>query len=162
MRISASVEYGARILVQLAKSSSGQDLNAEKISALENIPRAYVDQILLKLKRAGLVESHRGVQGGHRLAKPTSDITIGMMMRAVEGSIFDDVCEKYATGEHRCTHTAGCDIKPAWRRLTQLVEDYLDHLTLGQLLTETKPCGALPVFPISSDAPAPNSTGRSL
>ena len=162
MRISASVEYGARILVQLARSRDGAGLNAEKISASENIPRAYVDQILLKLKRAGLVESRRGVQGGHRLAKSASEITIGMMMRAVEGSIFDDVCQKYASGEHQCTHTAACDIKPAWRRLTQLVEDYLDHLTLEQLLNDHKPCGTLPAFPISSVAPSPGSTGRSL
>src|SRR5437773_5573355 len=102
MRISASAEYGARILVQLAKTPNGADLNADKLASLENIPRAFVDQILLKLKRAGIVESHRGVQGGHRLAKPTSEITIGMMMRAVEGSIFEDVCERYASGDHQC------------------------------------------------------------
>lgn len=149
MRISASVEYGARILVQLARSPNGSALNAEKLSALENIPRAYVDQILLRLKRAGIVESHRGVQGGHRLAKAPAEITIGMMMRAVEGSIFEDVCEKYSAGDHRCAHTSGCEIKPVWRRLTQLVEDYLDHLTLEQLLTESKPCGSLPIFPTS-------------
>ena len=146
MRISASAEYGARILVQLARLPQGAAINAEKISATENIPRAYVDQILLRLKRAGIVESQRGVQGGHRLAKPPSEITIGGMMRAVEGSIFEDVCQKYSTGDHRCTHTAGCDIKPVWRRLTQLVEDYLDHLTLDRLLTESKPCGTLPIF----------------
>lgn len=158
MKISASVEYGARILVQLAKSPKSAALNADKISALEKIPRAYVDQILLRLKRAGLVESQRGVQGGHRLAKPTSDITIGMMIRAVEGAIFEDVCQRFASGDHRCSHTSGCDtIRPAWQRLTQLVEDYLDHLTLEQLLTETKPCGALPVFPISSAASVPSA-----
>jgi len=152
MRISASTEYGARILVQLARSRNGAALNAERLSALENIPRAYVDQILLRLKRAGLVESQRGVQGGHKLAKAPSEITIGMMIRAVEGSIFEDVCGKYSSGDHQCAHTSGCDIKPVWRRLTQLVEDYLDHLTLEQLLTESKPCGSLPVF-----AQAPNS-----
>ena len=133
-------------MVQLSRSRNGAALNAERLSSLENIPRAYVDQILLRLKRAGLVESQRGVQGGHKLAKPASEITIGMMIRAVEGSIFEDVCQKYSTGDHRCTHTAGCEIKPVWRRLTQLVEDYLDHLTLEQLLTESKPCGSLAVF----------------
>lgn len=161
MKLSASVEYGARILVQLAKTPKGADLNADKIAALENVPRAYVDQILLKLKRAGIVESHRGVQGGHRLAKPPSEVTIGMMMRAVEGSIFEDVCQKYASGDHQCTHaTTACDIKPAWQRLTQLVEDYLDHLTLEQLLSESKPCGTLSVFPISAE-PASRTAGRS-
>jgi Rrf2 family protein len=149
MKISASVEYGARILFQLAKSPNGAALNADKLSALERIPRAYVDQILLKLKRAGIVESYRGVQGGHRLAKVPSEITMGMMMRAVDGSIFEDVCEKYASGEHQCAHTSGCGIRPAWRRLTELVEDYLDHLTLEQLSSESKPCGSLSVFPIS-------------
>jgi Rrf2 family iron-sulfur cluster assembly transcriptional regulator len=161
MKISASVEYGARILVQLAKSPKGADLNADKIAALENIPRAYVDQILLKLKRAGIIVSHRGVQGGHQLAKPPSAITIGMMMRAIEGSIFEDICGKYASGDHQCSHaTTNCDIKPAWGRLIQMVEDYLDHLTLEQLLTETKSCSSLPVFPISSE-PARGTAERS-
>ena len=113
MRISASAEYGARILVQLARSPAGA-LNADQLSKSENIPRAYVDQILQRLRKAGLVESHRGAHGGYQLALSPADITISMMMRAVEGNVFEDVCGKYSSGEHQCSHVNAC-CTSAWR-----------------------------------------------
>ncbi|MBI4386512.1 MAG: Rrf2 family transcriptional regulator [Elusimicrobia bacterium] len=139
MRISATAEYGGRILVQLAHLAPGAALSAEQVSKLENIPRAYVDQIFQRLRRAGLVESHRGSQGGYFLAQPAHEITIGMMMRAVEGTVFERVCEKYASGEHQCSHTAGCDLRPIWEKLTTLVEGFLDQVSVAQLVSGGDP-----------------------
>lgn len=133
MRISASTEYATRMLLQLARLKHGEALSAERLAVLENIPRAYVDQIFQRLRHAGLVDSQRGAHGGYHLARPASGITLGMMMRAVDGSVFEDVCEKYSSGEHQCCHTSGCDIRPVWRQLTSLVEDFLDRLTLEKL-----------------------------
>ena len=136
MRISASVEYAARVLVQLARLPAGEALSAERLSKLENIPRAYVDQIFQRLRRAGLVESQRGAHGGYVLGRPPQALTVGMMIRAVEGSIFEDVCEKYASGEHQCSHLSGCNIRPVWQRLTSLVEGFFDKVTVQDLLAE--------------------------
>lgn len=137
MRISASTEYGARVLVRLATLAPGESMSAERLSLLENIPRAYVDQIFLRLRRGGLVESHRGARGGYVLARPPEAVTVGMMMRAVEGRVFEDVCERYAAGEHQCSHLTGCGIRPVWQNLTRLVEGFLDKVTLRDLMTET-------------------------
>lgn len=137
MKISASVEYGARLMVCLAHLREGEALTGEKLSQSENIPRAYVDQILQRLRKAGLVDSQRGAQGGYHLARSPREISLGAMMRAVDGMIFEDTCGKYATGENQCAHVGGCSIRPVWMKLTSLVEDFLDKVTLIDLLEES-------------------------
>lgn len=133
MRITALVECSARIMVRLASLPEGATLSAEKLSDLENISRDYVDQILQRLRRGRLVASTRGAQGGYSLARPASDISVGMVMRAVEGRIFEEVCEKYSAGEHQCHHLSNCGIRPMWQKLGELVEGFLDHVSLDQL-----------------------------
>lgn len=136
MKISASVEYGARLMVCLGHLKDGEALTGEKLSTMENIPRAYVDQILQRLRKAGLVDSQRGAQGGYHLAHEPKDISLGAMMRAVDGMIFEDVCGKYASGENQCAHVGGCGIRPVWMKLTSMIEDYLEKVTLSDLLEE--------------------------
>lgn len=137
-------------MVQLAHLPAGEALSAEQLSKFENIPRAYVDQIFQRLRKAGLVDSHRGAQGGYFLARPPQEISVGMMMRAVEGTVFEDVCEKYSSGEHMCSHTAGCDIRPVWKRLTGLVEGFLEQVTIAHLLPGS--ASRLPSVPIPEPA----------
>ena len=136
-------------MFRLSQLGAGDALSAEKLSVLENIPRAYVDQIFQRLRHAGLVESVRGAHGGYTLARPPQEISLGMMMRAVEGYIFEDVCERYSEGDHQCRHTSGCGIRPVWMKLTEMVESYLDRVTLADLLSEVQEAGAQsPAVPI--------------
>ncbi|MBI4425660.1 MAG: Rrf2 family transcriptional regulator [Elusimicrobia bacterium] len=134
MRITTQVEYAARVLVRLASLPPGGTLSAEKLSEQENISRDYLDQILLRLRRGQLVQSTRGAQGGYALARPASKISIGTMMRAVEGAIFEEVCDKYSSGEHQCHHLTGCGLRPVWERLGSLITGFLDQVTLDQLI----------------------------
>ena len=133
MRITSLVEFSARIMVRLAALPPGATLSADKLADLENISRDYVDQILQRLRRGGLVASQRGAQGGYSLAKPASEISIGAMMRAVEGGIFEEVCGKYSAGDHQCHHLQGCGLRPVWQRLGDMIEGFLDHVTIEQL-----------------------------
>jgi Rrf2 family iron-sulfur cluster assembly transcriptional regulator len=137
MKITSSIEYAMRIMVRLAALDQGATLNAETLSDIENIPRDYVDQILLRLRRSGLVLSRRGVLGGYSLAKSPSAISIGSVVEAVERSIFEPVCEKYAHGAQTCAHTTGsCGIRPIWQRLSALIEEFLHQVTLAELCQE--------------------------
>lgn len=138
MRITSLVECSSRIMVRLAALPSGATLSAERLSDLENISRDYVDQILQRLRRGHLVASTRGAQGGYSLARPATEISIGAMVRAVEGHVFEEVCEKYSAGEHQCHHLSNCGIRPMWQRLGELIEGFLDHVTLDQL-TSSEP-----------------------
>jgi Rrf2 family protein len=106
-----------------------------------------VSQILGKLRRAGLVDSHRGSAGGYELSRPPSEITLGQVVRAVDGDVFEDVCGKYDGGEKDCHHQGGCAISPVWQRLGALVTGYFESVTLAQILAE-KPadCGGTPAW----------------
>lgn len=135
MRITSLVECSARLMVRLASLPAGATLSAERLSELENISRDYVDQILQRLRRGALVASTRGAQGGYSLARPAAAISIGELVRAVEGQVFEEVCERYSSGEHECRHLSNCGIRPVWQRLGELIEGFLDKVTLDRLTT---------------------------
>lgn len=147
MRITSSVEYATRLMTALARENAGASVSAEKLAAADNIPGDYVSQLLVKLRRAGLVESRRGSAGGYALSKAPSAIKLGDIVRAVDGEVFEDVCGKYEKGEKDCNHQGGCSISPVWKRLGALVTQYFDGVTLADILEE-KPgrCGAAAAF----------------
>lgn len=142
MKITSSTEYATRLMVTLARSHGQAALSAEKLSESENVPADDVNQLLLRLKRAGLVRSHRGSGGGYTLSQKPEEIRLGQVLRAIEGTIFEDVCGKYSDGGKDCHHQGGCSISPVWQRLGTLIEQYFDSITLAQVLDE-KPgaCG---------------------
>jgi len=152
LRIGSQTEYSARIMLRLAGQAEGIPLCAERIAALERIPRDYVDQLLMRLRRAGLIRSLRGVRGGYTLARPMREVSVGNVIRAVEARVFEPVCTRYASrpgrasGEHllarslpvhsgrgRCPRPEGCGMRPVWEKLGHLVEGYLDGVSLAEL-----------------------------
>lgn len=136
MKVTSSMEYATRLMVGLSRSRGQAAVSADKLSASENVPVDYVNQLLLRLRRAGLVESHRGTSGGYALSRDPGQITLGQVLRAVEGRIFEDVCEKYTGGKRDCRHQGHCGISPVWQKLGAMIEDYFDAITLAQLLEE--------------------------
>lgn len=143
MKITSSIEYATRLMVQLARAHGEQPMTAEKLSRSENVPSDYVNQLLLRLKRAGLVESRRGSGGGYALSRPPEDVKLGDVLRAVEGPIFENVCEKYASEAADCRHQGSCGISPVWQKLGTLIEDYFDGITLASLLEPAPGCGRI-------------------
>jgi len=136
MKITSSIEYATRLMTTLARAHGQAPLSAERLSAADGVPADYVSQILGKLRRAGLVDSHRGSAGGYELSRPPSEITLGQVVRAVDGDVFEDVCGKYDGGEKDCHHQGGCAISPVWQRLGALVTGYFESVTLAQILAE--------------------------
>ncbi len=133
LKISSSVEYGNRIIVRLASQKAGDPLSAEKLAEAENVPRDYVDQLLMRLRRADIVVSRRGAHGGYLLARAAKDISVGSVMRAVDEGVFESICEKYSDGDTACTHSTECGIRPVWARLGILVEEFLDKVSILEL-----------------------------
>lgn len=147
MKITSSIEYATRLMVALARAHGGAPLPAERLAESDNVPADYVSQILVKLRRAGLVASHRGSSGGYALSRPPAEITLGQVVRAVDGDVFEDVCEKYDGGNKDCRHQGGCTISPVWQKLGALVTQYFESVTLAAILAD-KPadCGAAPAW----------------
>src|SRR3989338_5009727 len=148
MRITSSVEYAARLMAGLSRLHGQTPVAAEKLSESENVPTGYVNQILLRLKRAGLVESHRGIGGGYNLSRPPQQIRLSQVVRAVEGEIFESVCGRYEAGKKDCHHQGDhCGISPVWQRLGALIEEYFDGITLADLIAvKLESCEKLKMF----------------
>jgi Rrf2 family protein len=87
MRISAKADYAVRAVVELAATTDEKPVKAERIATAQGIPLNFLENILGELRHAGLVRSHRGAEGGFRLAKPATDITVADVIRAVEGPL---------------------------------------------------------------------------
>jgi Rrf2 family protein len=87
VRVSAKVDYAVRAAVELAAASDDRWVKAEAIASAQAIPRKFLDNILQGLRQAGIVESRRGPDGGHRLARPPSEIGIADVIRAIDGPL---------------------------------------------------------------------------
>jgi Rrf2 family protein len=145
MKITSSIEYATRLMATLAREHGKAPLPTERLAAADNVPADYVSQILLKLRRAGLVDSHRGSAGGYALSRAPAEITLAQVVRAVDGDVFEDVCGRYDGGAKDCRHQGGCSISPVWQRLGDLVTRYFESVTLAQILAESAvECGAVP------------------
>ena len=87
MRISAKADYAVRAAVELAAADGEKPVKAERIATAQSIPLNFLENILGELRHAGIVRSHRGAEGGFRLAKPAEELTVADLIRAVEGPL---------------------------------------------------------------------------
>jgi Rrf2 family protein len=87
MRISAKADYAVRAVVELAAADGDKPVKAERIANAQEIPLNFLENILGELRHAGIVRSHRGAEGGFRLAKPANEVTVADVIRAVEGPL---------------------------------------------------------------------------
>ncbi len=87
MRISAKADYAVRAVVELAAAEGERPVKAERIATAQGIPLNFLENILGELRHAGLVRSHRGAEGGFRIAKPAQELTVADVIRAVEGPL---------------------------------------------------------------------------
>jgi Rrf2 family protein len=87
MRISAKADYAVRAVVELAAAEGDKPVKAERVATAQQIPLNFLENILGELRHAGIVRSHRGAEGGFRLAKPANEVTVADVIRAVEGPL---------------------------------------------------------------------------
>lgn len=128
-------EYGVRLMVQLGRHYGMGPASLAEIAAEEDLPRAYLEQLVVSLREAGLVASTRGAHGGYELARPPQDIVMGQVLRALEGPIAPMIC---ATDdpEHAilCDRSARCTVNVLWVRVRDAVVGALDSMTLADLV----------------------------
>lgn len=134
MRITTWAEYGVICALHLARRESEGPVTGRDIAAQERLPADYVEQILLRLRRADVIRSVRGARGGYMLAKPAAEITIRDVIHASELETFDLHCLSHPVGEDRCSASHSCSIRPVWLMLQQKIDDVLDSVHLSDLL----------------------------
>jgi Rrf2 family protein len=131
MRISSKGEYGLRALLDLAQRFGDGPIQSRDIHQRQGIDENYLNQILILLRRAGLIESVRGPQGGHRLARPPAQITVLEALTALEGPLLPA-----DAGRDALTPTEPLDrelIRDVWSSTRDLLEQHLAAITLDDL-----------------------------
>ena len=141
MRITTWTEYSLIITIHLAKQGrrGAGPVAARELAETERLPADYVEQILLRLRRAGIVESVRGAKGGYFLAKEAAAITIREVMAASEHQTFEMNCDTHPVDAERCAPTSNCAIRPVWQALQRRIDDFLGGVTLNDLLRDDPP-----------------------
>lgn len=140
MQVSTKTEYGLRCLRRLARETPGESVSLTEISRTEHVPKQYAQQILLKLRRAGIVRSLRGTEGGFILARPADKITVAQVVRVLEGAPFQDICDHF-NKRADCGHQDDCSIRPIWQIIGRRLWQALDHIPLSQLVDDEKKVG---------------------
>ena len=134
MRITTWAEYGLISALHLARRATEGPITGRQIAAQEQLPPDYVEQILLRLRRAGIVRSTRGAKGGYALARPAQEISVRDVIAASELTTFDLHCVTHPVGEERCAAAHDCSIRPVWVLLQQKIDDVLEGVRLADLL----------------------------
>lgn len=130
MKLSVKSDYAARAVLGLARHEvAGTALRAEDLAAEQGVPANYLVQILIELKAQGLVRSLRGKQGGYFLARAPAQITLGDVLRAVHGTVFDTP----ALSDQDCPP----ELRSAWRKLQQTLAAAAEAINFQQLLEES-------------------------
>ncbi len=131
MKISTKGRYALRLMLELALHDANQWVSVKEIARNQEISGKYLEQIITQLHRAMLVQSVRGAQGGYRLAIKPEEITVGMVLRAVEGELAPVSCLE---GENRCPRQETCVTLEVWQKIQEAISSVVDHLTLWDLV----------------------------
>jgi Rrf2 family protein len=128
MNISSRCDYAVRAIIDLARQApSGQTRTATEIAERERIPEKYLVHILLQLKRAGIVQSVRGAQGGYMLARAPSAVSVLDVITAVDGPILDPLPGGESPSE---------EVRLVWRKVEKRLTETLGEITIQSLLDE--------------------------
>ncbi len=136
MRITTWAEYGLLCALHLARRDEEGPVTGREIAARERLPGDYVEQILLRLRRAEIVRSQRGARGGYLLARPAADISVREVIQASELETFDLHCATNPVEELRCSAAESCSIRPVWMMLPARIDDVLESVKLADLLDD--------------------------
>lgn len=136
MRVTTWAEYGLICTLHLAKRVAVGPITGRAMAIEEHLPPDYVEQILLRLRRANVLRSTRGARGGYVLARPPETISVREVIAASELGTFDMHCVTHPVDEERCAASHSCSIRPVWALLQHKIDEVLDSVHLSDLLEE--------------------------
>lgn len=127
-------EYGVRLMVELARHHGHGPVSLAEVADHEKLPRAYLEQLVVSLRDAGLVNSTRGAHGGYELTKDPADIRMGTVLRVLEGPLAPMICaSEDALHAGLCDRTGFCSVNLLWVKVRDAIGSALDSVTLADL-----------------------------
>lgn len=134
LKFSSRSHYGLRAMIALARSYPKGPLPLAEIARAENISLNYLEQLMAPLRKAGLVESTRGVKGGYELTSDPATVTVGQVVRTLEGPIAPAECASEIENPGCCQREMDCPSKTLWEHVRDNIAQVLDATTLADLL----------------------------
>ncbi len=155
-------------MVQLGRRYGAGPASLAEIAADEDLPRAYLEQLVISLRDANLVRSTRGAHGGYELTRAPEEIQMSDVLRALEGPIAPMICASDDSGHATCSRTGYCTVNFMWMRVRDAIAGALESMTLADLVPARVRLDAVtlkdrtalkPLEPLAADklAPQPNS-----
>jgi Rrf2 family protein len=130
MRVTMKSDYGLRAMIDLAAHFGQGPVPSAEIAARQCVPEHFLDQLLITLRRAGLLKSQRGPQGGHMLARPPQQISMSDIIRALDGGTAPMEC---LPNPGFCQLVPGCAIREVWQEVEEYAQQLLASTTLDKL-----------------------------
>lgn len=139
VHFSTRSEYGVRLMVELARHHGEGPISLADVAEHEDLPRPYLEQLVVSLRAAGLVTSTRGARGGYQLTRPPEDIRMGEVLKALEGPIAPMICAADEPADEHghsdaCGRTSFCTVNVLWVRVRDAITGAIDSLTLADLV----------------------------
>ena len=132
MMISTKGRYALRVLINMAERQTTVYVPLKEIAAQQDISEKYLESILKVLVQNRLLEGLRGKGGGYRLTRPPEQYTVGEILRLTEGNFSTVACLEPGSGQ--CSRMGQCRTLPVWRNLDKIVNEYLDSVTIADLM----------------------------
>lgn len=132
MKISTRGRYALRMLLDIAENQQGNYVSLKDISERQDISKKYLEQIVPYLTSAGFISAGRGHMGGYKLSKEPSRISVADVLRVTEGELAPVSC--LGNESVVCPRAGECDTLFIWKGLMEVIEDYLDNVTLWDIL----------------------------
>ncbi len=136
MKISTKGRYAVRMLLDLAEHDDGGYIALKEIAERQGISKKYLEQIVTILNRSDVLQTNRGFQGGYRLAKSPDKYTIGMILRLTEGNLAPVSCLEQSPNP--CQRSSTCPTLFVWQGLNDLIHNYLDSITIQDILDKKR------------------------
>lgn len=138
MKVSTRGEYGVRAMVALAHHYGHGPMSIAAVAKESSVPYAYLEQLIVPLRKAGLVESKRGALGGYQLTRSPELVVVGEVYRVMEGLVAPMDCVSEDPADQTCPLIDGCETRPVWLRVRDSIIDALDSMTLADLIRQPK------------------------
>ncbi|MBD5112351.1 MAG: Rrf2 family transcriptional regulator [Ruminococcaceae bacterium] len=138
MKISTKGRYALRMMADLAQNGNGGYVALKDIAARQEISKKYLEQIVPLLTRADMLRTNRGFQGGYALSRSPEQYTVGEILRVTEGNLAPVACLQF--DENTCPRKAKCQALPVWEGLYKVIIDYLDGISLKDIIDKTPDC----------------------
>jgi Rrf2 family protein len=136
MKISTKGRYALRMMLDLAEHQNDGYIALKDIAERQEISKKYLEQIIPMLNKSDILQANRGFQGGYRLAKSPDKYTVGAVLRITEGGLSPVAClDNDPVG---CSRSSECAMLPVWKGLNRVICEYLDSITLQDILDRKK------------------------